>query len=87
MITYLKSYFCVLFFLLQQADVDKAVAAARAAFELGSPWRRADANQRGRLLNQFADLLEKNISHMAVGYLRSGIRSVPDNIHSLSSFS
>lgn len=38
-------------------DVDDAVAAARAAFALGSPWRRMDASDRGRLLNKFADLM------------------------------
>ena len=31
------------------ADVDLAVAAARAAFERGSPWRTMDASQRGTL--------------------------------------
>ncbi len=28
------------------ADVDKAVAAAKAAFEIGSPWRTMDATGR-----------------------------------------
>ena len=32
------------------ADVDKAVAAAKAAFEIGSPWRSMDATgRRGKL--------------------------------------
>jgi acyl-CoA reductase-like NAD-dependent aldehyde dehydrogenase len=35
-----------------QADVDKAVAAAKAAFQIGSPWRKLDASARGKLLNK-----------------------------------
>uniref|UniRef100_A0A8B9E7Q9 Aldehyde dehydrogenase 1 family member A1 n=1 Tax=Anser cygnoides TaxID=8845 RepID=A0A8B9E7Q9_ANSCY len=42
------------------ADVDKAVKAARRAFELGSPWRTMDASERGRLLNKLADLVERD---------------------------
>ncbi|XP_010137188.1 PREDICTED: retinal dehydrogenase 1 isoform X2 [Buceros rhinoceros silvestris] len=43
-----------------KADVDKAVKAARKAFELGSPWRTMDASERGRLLNKLADLVERD---------------------------
>ena len=47
------------------ADVDKAVAAARAAFEKG-PWRkRFSAHQRGVLMNKLADLIEKNKEELA----------------------
>src|SRR5271167_3198965 len=47
------------------ADVDKAVAAARAAFDHG-PWRRRlTASQRGLLLYRLADLVEKNIEELA----------------------
>ncbi|WAQ99846.1 AL1A1-like protein [Mya arenaria] len=48
-----------------QADVDKAVAAAKAAFELGSPWRQMDASDRGLLLNRLADLIERDIGYIA----------------------
>uniref|UniRef100_A0A8C5C932 Aldehyde dehydrogenase 1 family member A1 n=1 Tax=Gadus morhua TaxID=8049 RepID=A0A8C5C932_GADMO len=41
-------------------DIDKAVKSARAAFELGSPWRSMDASDRGRLLNKLADLVERD---------------------------
>ncbi|XP_029902776.1 retinaldehyde dehydrogenase 3 [Myripristis murdjan] len=41
-------------------DVDKAVEAARAAGERGSPWRRMDASSRGRLLHKLADLMERD---------------------------
>ncbi|XP_052792514.1 aldehyde dehydrogenase, mitochondrial-like [Mya arenaria] len=48
-----------------KADVDKAVAAAKAAFELGSPWRQMDASDRGLLLNRLADLIERDIGYIA----------------------
>ena len=40
-------------------DVDKAVAAARNAFDNG-PWRRTSGAERGNLLYKIADLIEKN---------------------------
>ena len=46
------------------ADVDKAVQAARAAFDKG-PWRKMAASERGRLLNKLADLIEKNADELA----------------------
>jgi aldehyde dehydrogenase (NAD+) len=46
------------------ADVEKAVKAARAAFEHG-PWRKTAASQRGRLLLRLADLIEKNADELA----------------------
>jgi aldehyde dehydrogenase (NAD+) len=46
------------------ADVEKAVAAARAAFEHG-PWRKFQASDRGRLINRLADLIEANGDELA----------------------
>ncbi len=46
------------------ADVEKAVKAARAAFEHG-PWRKMPASERGRLLNRLADLIEKHADELA----------------------
>ncbi|GFT87001.1 aldehyde dehydrogenase, mitochondrial [Nephila pilipes] len=46
-------------------DVDKAVKAAQEAFKFGSPWRRMDASERGRLLNRLADLIEKERIYLA----------------------
>ncbi|KAH8026373.1 hypothetical protein HPB51_020357 [Rhipicephalus microplus] len=43
-----------------KADVDKAVQAAKKAFELGSEWRTMDASDRGVLLNRLADLIERD---------------------------
>ncbi|RWS00426.1 retinal dehydrogenase 1-like protein, partial [Dinothrombium tinctorium] len=48
-----------------KADIDNAVKAARAAFKLGSPWRTMDASDRGRLLNRFADLIERDFEYLA----------------------
>ena len=46
------------------ADVDKAVTAARNAFESGS-WRRLTASERGRLIWKLADLLESHLEEFA----------------------
>src|ERR1700704_1261255 len=46
------------------ADVNKAVKAARAAFNKG-PWRKMSAAERGRMLNRLADLMEQNIEELA----------------------
>ncbi len=46
------------------ADVDKAVLAARAAFEHG-PWKKTRASERGRLLHSLADLIEQNADALA----------------------
>lgn len=46
------------------SDVDKAVRAARAAFERG-PWRRMTGAERGRLMNRLADLIEQNMEELA----------------------
>ena len=46
------------------ADVDKAVIAARKAFESG-PWRTLTASERGRLIWKLADLLESHLEEFA----------------------
>ncbi len=47
-----------------RVDVDRAVVAARRAFESG-PWSRMPASERGHLLYRLADLLEKNLDELA----------------------
>jgi aldehyde dehydrogenase (NAD+) len=47
-----------------KADVERAVTAARRAFEDG-PWRKMNARERGRLLYKLADLIEQNIDELA----------------------
>jgi phenylacetaldehyde dehydrogenase len=45
-------------------DIDRAVAAARAAFDKG-PWRRVAPSERARLMWKLADLLEKRLEEFA----------------------
>jgi aldehyde dehydrogenase (NAD+) len=48
------------------AEVDRAVAAARNAFENRTgAWRKMSASERGRLIWKLADLVEKNIDEVA----------------------
>ncbi len=42
----------------EAADVNKAVAAARAAFETG-PWRKMTPSERGKVVWRIGDLIEK----------------------------
>ena len=62
----MHAYIFILFLLNFQADVDKAVAAARKAFEFGSPWRTMDASKRGALIYKLADLMERDMEYLAV---------------------
>src|SRR4051794_38282006 len=48
-----------------KADVDKAVKAARRAFEKG-PWRKMSARERGECIYRLADLMEKNVKELAM---------------------
>lgn len=45
-------------------DVDRAVAAARAAFETG-PWSKMSGEERGRLLWKLADLIDAHADELA----------------------
>src|SRR5215470_2698637 len=45
------------------ADVDAAVAAARAA--LGGPWGKLTATQRGKLLHRLGDLIARDAARLA----------------------
>ena len=47
------------------ADVDRAVKAARRSFEQGV-WAKRSPAERKQLLLHFADLLEKNLSELAL---------------------
>lgn len=49
----------------EAADVDAAVAAAKAAFR-GGPWRAMTASARGRLLVKLADIIEAEADRLAV---------------------
>lgn len=45
-------------------DIDRAVKAARTAFESG-PWQKMTTSERGRLIWKLADLLEENLEEFA----------------------
>jgi phenylacetaldehyde dehydrogenase len=45
-------------------DIDRAVKAARAAFDSG-PWSKMTPSERGRLIWKLADLIEKNAEEFA----------------------
>jgi acyl-CoA reductase-like NAD-dependent aldehyde dehydrogenase len=47
------------------ADIDRAVAAARKAFESG-PWPKMTPSQRGRLLWRVAELIEQHADELAL---------------------
>ena len=58
-----------------QADVDKAVAAAKKAFEDGSEWRTMDASKRGLLLNKLADLIDRDSLYLAVSSMHAASKT------------
>jgi len=47
-----------------EADVDKAVAAAKAAFSIGSEWRSMDGSKRRDLLLKLAELIERDMEYL-----------------------
>lgn len=49
----------------QEADVNKAVAAAKAAFAPGAPWRKMNSRDRSRIMFKWADLMEANKEELA----------------------
>jgi phenylacetaldehyde dehydrogenase len=48
------------------ADIDRAVQAARRAFDWESPWRRMNASDRGRLIWRISELIEENADELAM---------------------
>lgn len=49
----------------EAADVDAAVAAARAAFSYDAPWRTMDASERGKLMEKLCCLIERDTAIIA----------------------
>ncbi|KAF5285152.1 hypothetical protein FQR65_LT13349 [Abscondita terminalis] len=48
-----------------QADINKAVEAAKTAFEQDSEWRKLTASERGLLITKLADLIEREKNYLA----------------------
>jgi aldehyde dehydrogenase (NAD+) len=55
-------------------DIDRAVAAARAAFE--GPWGRMPGWERAKLLRRFADVYQERVEHLAVLETRDSGRAL-----------
>jgi acyl-CoA reductase-like NAD-dependent aldehyde dehydrogenase len=53
---------------VRQADIDKAVEAARKAFRIDSPWRKLEPSARGNLMRKFAELLRRDIAYLAISF-------------------
>ena len=47
-------------------DVDRAVRAARKAFDYDSAWRRMNASDRGRLIWRISELIMENADELAM---------------------
>ncbi|HEU4959350.1 MAG TPA: aldehyde dehydrogenase [Sphingomonas sp.] len=58
-------------------DIDRAVAAARAAFE--GPWRRLPGWQRAALIRKFADLYATRIEELAQAESRDNGRAIRES--------
>ncbi|XP_045766087.1 aldehyde dehydrogenase 1A1-like [Maniola jurtina] len=46
-------------------DINAAVQSAKRAFHRNSEWRLMDASQRGKLLNKFADLVDRDLDYLS----------------------
>ncbi|MDF2509637.1 MAG: aldehyde dehydrogenase [Microbacterium sp.] len=62
-----------------EADVDKAVAAARQAFDSGV-WSRLPLPERKAILFRFAELIEQNAEHVAVLDAVEAGKPISDNL-------
>ncbi len=60
------------------ADVDKAVKAARRALEHG-PWGTMDAAERGRLMDELADRVERHSAELAALESLNGGKTIGDS--------
>src|ERR1700755_1761286 len=50
----------------QAEDIDRAVRAARRAFDDDSPWRGMNASDRGRVIWRISELIEENADELAM---------------------
>ena len=50
----------------QAEDIDRAVRAARKAFDEDSPWRKMNASDRGRMIWKISELIEENADELAM---------------------
>src|ERR1700742_2070785 len=50
----------------QAEDIERAVRAARRAFDDDSPWRRMNASDRGRMIWRISELIEEHADELAL---------------------
>jgi phenylacetaldehyde dehydrogenase len=50
----------------QAEDIERAVRAARWAFDDDSPWRRMNASDRGRIIWRISELIEEHADEFAM---------------------
>jgi phenylacetaldehyde dehydrogenase len=50
----------------EKEDVERAIRAARRAFDYDSPWRRMSPSARGKLIWRIGELIEKNLEELAL---------------------
>ncbi|CAF1270235.1 unnamed protein product [Rotaria sordida] len=62
-----------------RVDVDKAVQAARKAFDIDSPWRKLEPVARGNLMRKLASLLRRDIEYLSKLETLNNGKSVQDS--------
>lgn len=62
-----------------KADVDKAVEAARKAFNINSPWRKYEPVTRANLMRKLANLLRRDIDYLSKLETLNNGKSVEDS--------
>ncbi|CAF1429207.1 unnamed protein product [Adineta steineri] len=62
-----------------RADIDKAVEAARKAFDIESPWRKLEPAARATLMKKFAELLRRDIDYLSKLETLNNGKSVEDS--------
>src|SRR5579863_1884786 len=50
----------------EKEDIERAVKAARRAFDYESPWRRMSPSARGKLIWRIGELIEENLEELAL---------------------
>jgi len=63
-----------------QEDINRAVVAARRAFESG-PWKKMSSRERGRILNRAAQLLDKHRSEIAELETLNNGKPISETLH------
>ena len=66
-----------------KADADRAVAAARAAFDHG-PWPRMGFEKRQQLMHRLADLMEEHRDELAMADTRDMAKPITQSQHDVS---